>query len=181
MTGSVALQPAKLGDVPVGEDLTCLVTGCCIRWSWKTFIPLVSPKIEINYSCVVLVTQLWVDMLDCLLQNLPVSLITSDQWCFFPLMVIWSWLCWTLKMRFFLLWTVNQSFVQLGPRVLHRRLCSGALGAKHRPHDCLCCVLCKKVTVVYLLWWKCLDWVPGWYVQSQQCLGMNRLWNWCCF
>lgn len=31
MTGSVALQPAVLGDVPVGEDLVCLVTGCYIR------------------------------------------------------------------------------------------------------------------------------------------------------
>lgn len=31
MTGSVALQPAILGDVPVGEDLKCLVIGCYIR------------------------------------------------------------------------------------------------------------------------------------------------------
>lgn len=35
-------------------------------------------------------------------------------------------------MHFLFLCTVKQSFVQLGPRVLCRRLCSGVTGAKHR-------------------------------------------------
>lgn len=66
-------------------------------------------------------------------------------------MDIRCWLCWTLKMHFILLWTVNESCpagaqgpVQETAQVLREPNTT-------RPHGRLCCVLYGKVTVVYLL------------------------------
>lgn len=64
MTGNVALQPSVLGDMPVGEDLILYAQPQVVTSDEVESLSYsgVSKNRDIC-SCVVLITQLWVDIL----------------------------------------------------------------------------------------------------------------------